>query len=509
MKNDEFIWEMADYTWSPDSKWIAYSFVQYNRNSQIFVYNIETGKKYPVTDDFYDNLYPSFDANGKYLYYVSSRNFDLQMDFYEDNHVIATPQQVMAVASSGTARSRPSPAPGAGPGRRRRPSPSRSASTPRGWRSGPTRCPSRPGTISTSRPARARCCGPPSTPSPRPSTRRSSGPRARPSGRCTSSTWPSGRRPSSTTRSATSASRRTASSSSSGRTATSSRPRSTRPSGRRRSARSSTSRAWSTPSTSRRSGTRSSTTPGAGTATSSTTPNFHGRDWKAMGEKYRAYIPYLSSRAELNWVLSQMVGELCVSHTYIGGGDFGPAATPPSPVFTGLLGADLVADKATGLYRLAKIYGPTEINLDLPGPLVRPGHRRQGGRLPAGHQRHGRSRPATITSSCSRRRPARRSRSRSTPGRRWKGPGPTTSSPSGATTRSATSAGSRTTSGRSRRPPTAASATCTSTPWAAAASASSTSSGAPSATRTASSSTSAGTRAAGPSTSSSTSSSGS
>ena len=24
MKNDEFVWEMDDYTWSPDSKWIAY-----------------------------------------------------------------------------------------------------------------------------------------------------------------------------------------------------------------------------------------------------------------------------------------------------------------------------------------------------------------------------------------------------------------------------------------------------------------------------------------------------
>jgi tricorn protease len=67
-----------------------------------------------------------------------------------------------------------------------------------------------------------------------------------------------------------------------------------------------------------------------------------------------------------------MVGELCVSHTYVGGGDFGPAATPSSPVFTGLLGADLVADQAAGLYKLARIYGPTEINLSLTGPLVRP-----------------------------------------------------------------------------------------------------------------------------------------
>jgi tricorn protease len=68
LKNDEFTWEIADYTWSPDSKWIAYSFVQANRNSRIFLYSIETGKKVAATTDFYDNLYPAFAADGRYLY---------------------------------------------------------------------------------------------------------------------------------------------------------------------------------------------------------------------------------------------------------------------------------------------------------------------------------------------------------------------------------------------------------------------------------------------------------
>ena len=45
MKNDEFIWEIADYAWSPDSKWIAYSFVQANRNSQIFLYSLSPGQE--------------------------------------------------------------------------------------------------------------------------------------------------------------------------------------------------------------------------------------------------------------------------------------------------------------------------------------------------------------------------------------------------------------------------------------------------------------------------------
>jgi tricorn protease len=98
----------------------------------------------------------------------------------------------------------------------------------------------------------------------------------------------------------------------------------------------------------------------------------HGRDWKAMGDFYRAYIPQLSSRTELNWMLSQMVGELCVSHSYVSGGDLGPQTAPVSPVSTGLLGADLVPDKTSGFYRFGTIYGPTDVNRNLTGPLVRP-----------------------------------------------------------------------------------------------------------------------------------------
>ncbi|MGE5500024.1 MAG: S41 family peptidase, partial [Syntrophothermus sp.] len=102
--------------------------------------------------------------------------------------------------------------------------------------------------------------------------------------------------------------------------------------------------------------------------------NMHGRDWKAVGEKYRSYIPQLTSREDLNWVMQQLVGELCVSHTYVGGGDMGPSAVPntPSPVFSGWLGADLKADKKTGYYIFDKIYGPDEYNLNLKSPLSRP-----------------------------------------------------------------------------------------------------------------------------------------
>ena len=285
MKNDEFTWEIADYAWSPDSKWIAYSFVQANRNSQIFLYNIETGKKVAATTDFYDNLYPAFDADGDYLYYVSSRNFALRMDFYEDNHVIATPQQVMAV------QLRDGEAPAVR--RRRRETEARTRRPPP--------CPFRidteglvKRTYPAARPARQLLLpqgrqgqgplGSRSTPSPKTSTRTSSSPSP------ATTKWTlhifdmagrkdvaarrqgPGLRPVDERRAAPGAPR----------SRLLSRPPWTRPSPPRRRATSSTWAGSSTRSTSRRSGSRSSTTPGAGTAISSTTPASTaatGRPW--------------------------------------------------------------------------------------------------------------------------------------------------------------------------------------------------------------------------------------
>jgi len=90
-----------------------------------------------------------------------------------------------------------------------------------------------------------------------------------------------------------------------------------------------------------------------------------------MGEKYKALLPHLNSRQDLNWLLQQMVGDLCVSHTYVGGGDMGPGSSVSNPVSTGLLGADLVRH-ASGFYRFKTIYGPTPYNRNLSSPLARP-----------------------------------------------------------------------------------------------------------------------------------------
>jgi tricorn protease len=371
MKNDEFTWEISDYTWSPDSKWIAYSFVQFNRNSQIFAYNIETGKKYAVTGDFYDNLYPSFDANGKYLYYVSSRNFNLRMDFYEDNHVIATPQQVMVVQLRDGEKPPFAGESSANEEKKGNAEPFRIDTEGLAKRTYPLPVPA--GNFFYLKAAKGKVLWASVEAFSEAEYEEIFKPRQG------ETKWTlhifdlAGRKDVTLSEKV-----RDFALSANGEQLLI----------RRESDFFTTSveKAFGSKAT----GEKLNLSGLVYTVDLQKEwhqifndawrwyrdffydPGFHGRDWKAMGERYRAYIPHLSSRAELNWVLSQMVGELCVSHTYIGGGDFGPAATPGSPVFTGLLGADLVAEQAAGLYKLGKIYGPTEVNLNLTGPLARP-----------------------------------------------------------------------------------------------------------------------------------------
>ena len=80
--------------------------------------------------------------------------------------------------------------------------------------------------------------------------------------------------------------------------------------------------------------------------------NMHGYDWKALGEQYRALLPHVAHRADLNYVLSEMVAELNVSHAYITGGDYD---TPPRPPVA-LPGARFELDSKGGRYRIGRIF---------------------------------------------------------------------------------------------------------------------------------------------------------
>jgi len=98
-------------------------------------------------------------------------------------------------------------------------------------------------------------------------------------------------------------------------------------------------------------------------------PNMGGLDWKAVGERYRQLVPFVAHRADLNYILGELQGELSTSHAYVGGGDYPEVAH----VSVGLLGADYELDAKTGLYRFKTIYRERDWNASTEAPLAEPG----------------------------------------------------------------------------------------------------------------------------------------
>jgi tricorn protease len=96
-------------------------------------------------------------------------------------------------------------------------------------------------------------------------------------------------------------------------------------------------------------------------------PNAHGLDLRASAKKYEAYLDNLASRSDLNYLFNEMLGELVLGHTYVGGGD-NPEV---KKVKGGLLGADYKIEN--GRYRIAKVYRGENWNPQLRAPLTQPG----------------------------------------------------------------------------------------------------------------------------------------
>ncbi|MBN1196646.1 MAG: PD40 domain-containing protein [Candidatus Aminicenantes bacterium] len=97
--------------------------------------------------------------------------------------------------------------------------------------------------------------------------------------------------------------------------------------------------------------------------------NMHGVDWQAIREKYAPLLEHVAHRADLDYIFGEMVGELNAGHTYVNWGDFKRVER----VDTGLLGAVLVADKAAGRYRIQHILPGENWNEETRSPLTEQG----------------------------------------------------------------------------------------------------------------------------------------
>jgi tricorn protease len=106
-------------------------------------------------------------------------------------------------------------------------------------------------------------------------------------------------------------------------------------------------------------------------------PNMHGVDWRAVRDKYGALIPYVANREDFTFLLTEMGSELMAGHVYAERGDDPPRVTRADG---GLLGAEIVPD-ASGYFRIAKIFPGENWQESFRSPLTEPGVRAKVGDL--------------------------------------------------------------------------------------------------------------------------------
>jgi tricorn protease len=82
------------YAWSPDSKWVVYTKPNRARFSEIWLWSAAGGKTYQLTSGMTDDNEPVFDPKGRYLYFISNRDFNLTFSAFEFNYVYTNPLRV-------------------------------------------------------------------------------------------------------------------------------------------------------------------------------------------------------------------------------------------------------------------------------------------------------------------------------------------------------------------------------------------------------------------------------
>ncbi|MBW8039656.1 MAG: protease [Planctomycetes bacterium] len=95
-------------------------------------------------------------------------------------------------------------------------------------------------------------------------------------------------------------------------------------------------------------------------------PNMHGVNWEAMRDLYEPLVDHVNHRADLTYIIGEMIGELNVGHTYVGGGEY----PKPKRIPMGLLGAEIVRDGKSGYYRIEKILRGQNWDKSIRSPLT-------------------------------------------------------------------------------------------------------------------------------------------
>ncbi len=103
-------------------------------------------------------------------------------------------------------------------------------------------------------------------------------------------------------------------------------------------------------------------------------PDMHGVDWQGMYDKYRPLVDHVAHRADLDFIIAELIAELNVGHAYV---NSSPEMPGPDRVPVGLLGAEFEPDGDR--YRIANIFPGENWHEEFRSPLTEPGVRVEEG----------------------------------------------------------------------------------------------------------------------------------
>jgi tricorn protease len=84
-------------SWSSDSRYIAYEKELESRFSAIAIYDTKEDKIHQVTTGYYSDSSPVFDPDGKYLYFLTNRNFNPVYSDFDNTWIYPNSTQIAAV----------------------------------------------------------------------------------------------------------------------------------------------------------------------------------------------------------------------------------------------------------------------------------------------------------------------------------------------------------------------------------------------------------------------------
>ncbi len=84
-------------SWSSDSRWMAYSRDLQTRKTAIFLFDVKASRAHQVTSGFYADANPTFDPDGKYLYFETDRTFNPIYGDVDNTFIYANSTNIAAV----------------------------------------------------------------------------------------------------------------------------------------------------------------------------------------------------------------------------------------------------------------------------------------------------------------------------------------------------------------------------------------------------------------------------